>query len=316
MKTRLVTSLYIVIALIALFVSKIFTPYAFDILFGLLAVIGAVEIARVLERLGKNSHMSLVSLYPALAYVALYYGFETRQTWEYYLLMFLGVFVVFFIVSLTLTLALKSKTEEEINKLKTTSTTFKYAIDKAFNTSFILIYPTLLFSALFFLNHLNELPFINSDSDFNNPIISFFFLATTIIITTFSDSLAMLVGKYVKGPRPFPIISPNKTVSGYVGGLIGGVAGALLIYYVFSFSHEFTLLFNSFASIWFVVFLGVFATIACQAGDLLASYLKRKARVKDFGTIFPGHGGVMDRVDGLIFTSLFVFVSVVFLFIF
>jgi imidazole glycerol phosphate synthase subunit HisF len=77
--------------------------------------------------------------------------------------------------------------------------------------------------------------------------------------------------------------------------------------------QDFVTLFNSITSIWTVVVFGVCGSIISQIGDLFASFLKRRARVKDYGTIFPGHGGIMDRVDGLIFNSAFVLIYILIL---
>ena len=65
---------------------------------------------------------------------------------------------------------------------------------------------------------------------------------------------------------------------------------------------------------WHFLIIGAIMAIVCQIGDIIASALKRSARVKDYGTIFPGHGGVMDRVDGLIFNALTVFICMLILF--
>ena len=102
-----------------------------------------------------------------------------------------------------------------------------------------------------------------------------------------SDIGGFIIGKYFKGPK-LTRISPNKTISGAIGSLI---LSCLVIY---------TLFFNfiGITSIK-ILLIGLSVSISCQIGDLFFSFLKRKAKVKDTGNIFPGHGGVLDRLDGI-----------------
>ena len=94
-------------------------------------------------------------------------------------------------------------------------------------------------------------------------------------------------------------ISPNKTISGSIGSFCFSII-PLLIFYNFN-SSEYSLSINNFL-------FCLESSLVCQLGDLFISYLKRKAKVKDTGRILPGHGGVLDRVDGIIFAISFVFI--------
>ncbi|MFQ5736727.1 MAG: phosphatidate cytidylyltransferase [Thermodesulfobacteriota bacterium] len=107
-----------------------------------------------------------------------------------------------------------------------------------------------------------------------------------------NDTFAYCVGKRLGRHRLCPAISPKKTVEGALGGLAGGIIAALLI-------DRFAGLGASYAG---VVVLSVLLGLVGMAGDLAESVLKRGAGVKDSGTIVPGHGGVLDRTDSLIFT--------------
>lgn len=109
-----------------------------------------------------------------------------------------------------------------------------------------------------------------------------------------ADVLAYLVGTLLKGPRLWPRFSPNKTWSGFIGGLIGGLAAGALV--VASPWPSLTSL-----SVAWGAALGLAGAIATMAGDLWESALKRRYGVKDAGDLIPGHGGLMDRVDGLMF---------------
>ena len=105
-----------------------------------------------------------------------------------------------------------------------------------------------------------------------------------------ADVCAFLVGNLLKGPKLWPRFSPNKTWSGFVGGLIGGCLAAVAV--------AASLMHLSLAGAALIGFLGGLATMA---GDLWESMLKRRFGVKDSGSLIPGHGGLLDRVDGLMF---------------
>ena len=135
-------------------------------------------------------------------------------------------------------------------------------------------------------------------------VLSFFshlkILIFIILITCIaSDIGGYIFGKLLKGPK-LTKISPQKTVSGSLGSIIfSTVILSLLIYY-------FT---NSFEINIFIV--GLLTSITCQLGDLFFSLLKRKSKIKDTGNILPGHGGVLDRVDGILLGLPFGFIIMV-----
>ena len=118
-------------------------------------------------------------------------------------------------------------------------------------------------------------------------------ILTVCAITWGCDTAAYVVGRAIGRTPFFPRISPRKTVEGALGGIVGGVAAATA---VATFLH----LHQPLATIIAVAFTG---TLAAQAGDLAESALKRQAGVKDSGMLIPGHGGVLDRVDSLLFVS-------------
>ncbi len=112
------------------------------------------------------------------------------------------------------------------------------------------------------------------------------------------DTGAYFAGKFIGGAKMAPVLSPNKTWSGLIGGMI---AGGLVFYYMVS-------VFLDFSNLWVFVFGAVMGIIG-QAGDVAISAMKRFVGVKDTGNIIPGHGGVLDRIDALMPVSLFVFVA-------
>ena len=113
----------------------------------------------------------------------------------------------------------------------------------------------------------------------------------TLLVTMSSDTLAYFVGRFLGRRKLYPAISPNKSIEGALGGLAGAVGGALI------------------AKAWFMPGLGILACLVlgvllgslAQVGDLFESMLKRGFKVKDSGGIIPGHGGILDRLDSLLF---------------
>ena len=305
MKTRVLTSAYIVIGLILIFLSRMLTPYIFDIAFGALAVIGAVEVARVMERAHKYNTVYLVGSFPAILYIGFVLAINFNLPWQYYLLIIISLIVLMFLLSFVLTLCLKKQTSRERSKYQIEESVAKYALKKAINTAVILVYPTLLFASLFIVNHINSL--VTEEVVATSPF-DYYLLLTIILVTVFTDTFAMLVGSTVKGPKLCPLISPNKRISGAVAGLAGGVLASFIVYWFFTINSSFVAAFNEVMAIWMVAVIGIIGSIISQFGDIFASALKRRAYVKDYGTLFPGHGGVMDRVDGLIWNAAFVLI--------
>lgn len=110
-----------------------------------------------------------------------------------------------------------------------------------------------------------------------------------------ADVFAYFSGRTIGGPKLAPSISPNKTWAGFIGSLVG----ALLLSYLVDLAAGFDPIL-----VFFIIML--FAAIVSQLGDLMESSIKRKFDVKDSGTLIPGHGGVLDRVDGLILAAVFI----------
>jgi phosphatidate cytidylyltransferase len=102
-----------------------------------------------------------------------------------------------------------------------------------------------------------------------------------------------------------PVISPKKTVIGGIGGIFGGVLGAVALFFIYNAVKG---SFN-FLQLPFYVLLGVAAAVATEFGDLVESAVKRKAGIKDMGNILPGHGGILDRIDGSIYAALVVYIA-------
>jgi phosphatidate cytidylyltransferase len=113
---------------------------------------------------------------------------------------------------------------------------------------------------------------------------------TVILCTWIGDSAAYLVGRSLGSQQLAPALSPHKTVEGAAGGLLAALATGSLIF-----------AWSGLGSWWIGAVAGAGIGIAGQLGDLGESFLKRQAGVKDSGAVIPGHGGILDRIDALLF---------------
>lgn len=132
------------------------------------------------------------------------------------------------------------------------------------------------------------------------------------------DSAAYFAGRFFGKRKLAPVVSPNKTVEGAVGGVLGSMIIGVLITFVYSLIQKqlIGIEFNALGITYYIVIaiLGAFASILGILGDLFASAVKRQCGIKDYGTIFPGHGGVLDRFDSVMFIAPFVSMVVTFVF--
>lgn len=150
-------------------------------------------------------------------------------------------------------------------------------------------------------------------------------LVYVIVVAAFTDMFAYFFGvalgtKIIKR-RPAPVISPKKSFEGCIAGTIFGTVFGVLVFIFYNelFSDGGTLFINvcKFDSkaieIVIIAIITLFASFMGQVGDLVASKLKRDNGIKDYGKIFPGHGGVMDRFDSSLFISIFLIIIFLFL---
>ena len=120
-------------------------------------------------------------------------------------------------------------------------------------------------------------------------------------VTWSADIAAFVAGNSIKGPRLWPRISPNKTWSGFIGGLVAAMAASVIVTLILTLAPD---AWHLRLSLGAAALMGLVGGLATMAGDLLESMLKRRFGVKDSGDLIPGHGGLLDRVDGLMFAIL------------
>ena len=152
----------------------------------------------------------------------------------------------------------------------------------------VLVYPILLLSVVYEINVREN---------------GLFYIVFLLAVSCLADSMAYFVGRLCKGPKLCPAVSPNKTISGAVGGLVGGILAAVCCYYFFL---------NVFPDypvypIWQLLIAGFVGAAFTEVGDLAESFLKRQLGIKDFSNLLPGHGGVLDRLDGMLFCNFFLY---------
>ena len=119
-----------------------------------------------------------------------------------------------------------------------------------------------------------------------------------------SDTFAFLIGSKFGKTKLAPEISPNKTVEGSLGGIFGVILSFVILTLVGN------LKLGIYGNIFYWILIGIAASVAGQFGDLTASAIKRYCKIKDFGNIMPGHGGILDRFDSLMFVAPIVYLFI------
>ena len=174
----------------------------------------------------------------------------------------------------------------------------KVAFDSLMITVFPMLYPGLFFSLIITLQ------------DLPTRVVSTLALILTFFIASVNDTFALFVGLRFGKHRLAPEISPKKSWEGSVAGLISSVGFAVLVPWII---QRMAAVFPEIAAqlqiaplppLWAFAVLGLVAGALSQVGDLVASLVKRHCGIKDFGTIFPGHGGMLDRMDGILFCGV------------
>jgi phosphatidate cytidylyltransferase len=118
------------------------------------------------------------------------------------------------------------------------------------------------------------------------------FVWLVYIIAFGTDTFAYFTGKFFGKNKLYPEVSPNKTVEGAIGGIIGSTIISLIYFNYLSINKYF-----------YIIIFSVSASVFSMAGDLTASKIKREYKIKDFGNLLPGHGGIMDRFDSVLFVA-------------
>lgn len=280
MKLRTITGSVYVAVLVAFYLLKIYvSDLFFDALIYAMAMIGTFEITRAYgEKLTKAEKIcvfAFAGICLPLVSLGKIFGFALQAA-----AISLGLFVL-------ATLSLLVLKQEETT------------IENAGVTFLSGIYPNFLLAVLVFTNHIEPSP-VMAEVSFSSDLA----VLLIFVISAVSDTFAYLFGKFLRGKFPKKMaesISPNKTVIGGIGGIVGGVVGAVVVYFIYNATV------GSFSQmgVWLLVYIliGGLASVANEFGDLVESSIKRKVGIKDMGKLMPGHGGILDRIDGTLFTA-------------
>ncbi|WP_235004043.1 phosphatidate cytidylyltransferase [Aequorivita lipolytica] len=160
-------------------------------------------------------------------------------------------------------------------------------------------YITVIFYIISGFVFLTLIPIMNIDGKFMPEII-----VAVFILVWSNDTFAYLIGKNFGKHKLLERISPKKTIEGFVGGMLGALLAGFIIFKVL---ENYSPLDAEKYPLWVWIVMAIIVSIFGTIGDLIQSKFKRQAGVKDSGIIMPGHGGLYDRLDSIIYTSPFVY---------
>ncbi len=313
MSKRIYTSVAIVLTLALLFVLKVYvSDLFFDVFFTIVACFAVFEMSKLFIKIGRYHFHWVVTISPIFIFagnlLGIYFCETTKNLfWVLYtILIDLAIMVVIAAFSFLYCILFKKKTLNEIAVRKIKDGLFKFSFKKALNTFVCLVYPSFLFLFFILVNHIGELPLEKLDGMGIYP--SVFLLLTAILIPMITDTFAMLMGQLFKGKKLCPKISPYKTISGAIGGVVWAVLVCACIYLVFGCIEAFQGFLGIFP-IWAYLIVVALGSCVSQVSDILESLIKRRANVKDSGRILPGHGGMLDRIDSYILVAPFVLLA-------
>lgn len=297
MKKRAITSVFIVLVTALAILSKLLFNEIFDVFIAIIGVISASEICNMLNVKNIKHNRFMACMFIAVLYIPVICAENTFLSIGQVILIMLASILAWTLITFICELVINIRNGEEqlvMSSLKSSGVSLLVGI-----------YPAMFLSAFYLLNHLDGFMPITND------YFTLWVIVAVFAITMLSDTFAYLIGSALKGPKVCPKISPNKSWSGCIGGVLGGIVGALLIYAVCQINAFSTIPVIMNCNVWGFVALGAFGSVFSQIGDFFESYLKRKTGIKDSGNLFPGHGGMLDRIDALMFNVVFVTIFVI-----
>ena len=171
--------------------------------------------------------------------------------------------------------------------------------DAAVATIFPIFYPGLLFAMIYPLQ------------DLSNPMLAKLASFMVFLIPAACDTAAYYIGRNFGKHKMAPKLSPKKTIEGGVGGLVGAMLFTLLLALIFKglclWFEPFKAYAGSMPALWKFLPLGLAAGAFSTLGDLAASMVKRYCGIKDYGNLLPGHGGILDRLDSVLFNGVVIY---------
>lgn len=287
------------------------TVFLFDILVGFLMLIGTFEVEGILRKMNRPAYTVGLGMFPILCFVMLALSVVYNLGYVNFLLMIAGALILVAIICFIVGISSKKCTLQQMYLDNFEGKRLDYVWQKTANTIFGNIYPTFLLCFLFLINHFTDFSNLEYASD-----IGLLGILLVFTSTMFADTSAMLCGRLIKTKKiNLKKLGPGKSWSGLVGGIIGATIGAVVLFFILD-NVGYAETFAEYGiQFWQFLVGGIFCGIFNMSGDITASYLKRRAGVKDFSDFIPGHGGIMDRINGLVFNSLFAFLFLVIMFL-
>lgn len=300
MLKRSLTGAVILLITVAFVLLKMVSPLFFDAFVLIIAIAALYEMINAYKEIDKIPNKIALYMVPVL--MCLVYIFSPTVLMALALnLLIAMVLLVYLLTNDIIEFARDRRngtTEPNVSVLN------QKLFEKTKISMMIYAYPLLPISFLFAINHLPyEIGYIG--------------IILVFVVAMLTDTCAYLVGKFFGKTKFVPEVSPNKTVAGLVGGFLGGIIGSLACYFIFYYTDMFSVLNIAGQGVSITAFLliAVIGSFINQLGDLVASAFKRKINIKDYGNIFPGHGGFMDRYDGTMFVAVFVYLILVVFFV-
>lgn len=310
MKDRVYSAIIILGVLACMFLLRYFEPIVFDVFWLAVVVVSVYEVTKVFKRKGNTTFDWIICTYVG-AFLAITLVAKFLELAFYQLIILqLTLLIAVAVVLLVLPFCFNKKVVYDENNF---SSAREYLMNKSLTTLNIIIYPALLLSLMYLLNHISSLGIVGHGA--TDELFGLFAILLVFAISMMTDTFAMLGGMLFKGKKLCPLISPNKTISGFITGVVIGTLTSMAMYGIFTAVEPVNAVFVATKiGLWQFALVGFFGALATSGGDLLASFIKRRAFVKDFGRIFPGHGGFMDRLNGICFNLLIVLIFFVIFF--
>lgn len=316
---RIISGAIMLVVLVGCFFLRELSEYVFDLLIGVIMVFCAFEVENLLHKMDRPTWTTPVGLYPILCFMMIIISANSGLNFYHFILINLAVLVVFFVVLFAFPLMFSKWGNRSKVRDGYSSSLCYYSFTKSMNTIFVCLWPTFLFSFAFIINHFSEMSISNVASLYASTGVDFGLLGLVLLFTTsmFADTFAMLTGRFIKGPKiNLEKLGPGKSWTGLFGGIIGSMIASVIVFAIFNAFGAYAELFAALdINVWAFLLGGLFCGLFNMGGDLFSSLFKRRAVVKDFSQIIPGHGGVMDRCNGLLVNAVFVFVFFIILFV-
>ena len=291
MKKRAISSIFIMLAIVLAVASKFLVSEIFDIFIAVIGIVGALEMCNMMDKKGIKVSRFLSSMFIVVLYLAIMLALNLDMKIHMVFMFMLDAFLIYSLVIFVY--------EAIVNK----EDRFGQAASITLQSLKVMVYPGLLLSMFFIINHIEALSSVAVEVPYLSLILIVFIWGIALL----SDTFAYLVGSTLRGPKLCPKISPNKSWSGAIGGALGGMLMGVITYFIIKNVPSMSvILTGTKINLAWLMVLGFFGSVVSQIGDIFESWLKRKAGVKDSGNFMPGHGGMLDRVDALMFCLVFV----------